>query len=241
MRKRLNILLCILIMILALNACGNSEHLEETSMETESDSSESTEETRGVRMTREYIIEHGLATEEELEGVDIDRMILDGDWTEGIEEEYNIALMIIGLKKEYLFEDDRLDYTWLVSATEQEEEFLKEDIDRIKVIGFEHKAGNDPTISMIFDLEEQKAYDGIYFSRKHKYYPTKEITLTDEQINEIRELMRNCAIDEWGTRYEGTNGYSTGNFWWALYYALEDGRIQYFKMQKQFLRDNPQS
>ena len=37
--------------------------------------------------------------------------------------------------------------------------------------------------------------------------------------------MRNCAIYEWETRYEGTDEDTTGVFWWGLYYALEDGRV----------------
>ena len=239
MKKQPYILICLLIMMLFLNACGNNGHVEETSMGKDSNESNEVvndnenrenimegkfnEIANGVRMSREYIIENGLATEEELEGVDIDRMILDCGWVEGLEEQCNIALMITSLKRDYLFEDNRLDYLWLTSTTEQEEKVLKEDIDQIKVIGFEYQSGNNPVSSMVFDFEEQKAYYGDLFLGKIE--PEKEFFLTDDQINEIREIISNCAVYEWETRYEGTNGDTTGSFWWSLYYALEDGRI----------------
>ena len=170
MKKQRNIMLCILIVMLSLNACGNSGYTEETSMG-------NGVMMTGARMTREYVIENGLLTEEELEGVDIDKMI-------------------------------------------QEEKILKEDVDQIKVIMFEYQAGTDPESSMIFDFAEEKAY---YY--RGKTNPEKEFFLTGEQINEIREIIRNCAIYEWETIYPGTSGNSTGSFCWGLYYALEDGRI----------------
>ena len=166
--KKQNILICILIMMLSLTACGNNVHTEETSG-TPSESrenivdGENDETASGVRMAGEYI--------------------------------------------------------WFMPITEQEEKFLKEDIDQIQEIRFEYQAGNNPVTSMTFDFGEQKAYYG----RKNK--PEKEFFLTGEQINEIREILKDCAIYEWETRYEGTNGNSTGSFGWGLYYALEDGRI----------------
>ena len=163
MKKR-NILLCILIMMLVLNACGNNEYTEEIGMETESDSSESTEETSGIRMTREYAIEQGILTEEELVGIDFEAMAEYYDWEEGSESTRDVKGVFTRQGKKFLLPGYGFDYTWLVSVTEQEEKFTKDDVDRIKAIGFNYKSGDSPAITMIFDFEERKEFYGIYIS-----------------------------------------------------------------------------
>ena len=224
MRRRKVFLLSILLVTLLLVACGDGRLTEENDNMKNNMRGESSDMAEGTLMTKEYIIEHGLATEEDLEGVDIDRMIIELDWKKGTEEGLNVAKLITTLKKDYLFEDSRPDYSWLTSDIEQEEKFAKKDIGQITVIGFEYNAGDFYT-SMIFDFMKSKAYLGL--SLYEKAEPAKEISLTGDQIKKIKEMLNNYALYEWDKKYEGIDDFDIldSNFMWNLYYALEDGRI----------------
>jgi hypothetical protein len=80
------------------DANGNSE--EVLSIEETEEGVENT-----PLMTREYLLEHGFATEEDLEQIDVEYMIKDCDWHEGDEEEDNIALLFSDLKSDYLLDE----------------------------------------------------------------------------------------------------------------------------------------
>jgi hypothetical protein len=200
------------------NANGNSEEVLPTP-ETE-DRWENT-----PLMTREYLLEHGLATEEDLEQIDVEYMIKDCDWHEGDEEEDNIALLFSDLKSDYLLDEYVIDYSYLVETDKSEESFTEEDIEQIKIVAYVYNSGTYNS-SMVFDFSERKAYfddDGRLLERIP--CPEEYIELSDEQIAEIKNLMRDCGVTEWKKRYEGTNKDSTGWYWWYLCYELEDGRI----------------
>jgi hypothetical protein len=118
-----------------------------------------------------------------------------------------------------------IDYSYLVEADKSEEPFTEEDIEQLKVVAYVYNSGTYNS-SMVFDFSERKAYfdeEGHLLERIP--CPEDYIELSDEQIVEIKNLMRDCKVPEWKKKYEGTNEDSTGWYWWYLCYELEDGRI----------------
>lgn len=63
-----------------ISGCGN-QGIEDNAY---SEMAEESEEMERDWMDKEYIVEHGLATEEELEGVDVDVMIKECGWEKGM-------------------------------------------------------------------------------------------------------------------------------------------------------------
>ena len=210
------IMLCMLIILLFAVACGK-----------EDTEPESSEVINAIRMTREYAIEHGILTEEELVGVDFEAMAEEYDWQEGSEGDFDVKSSFLSLKSRFPLPGYGFDYSWLTTAIEQEDEFTKEDIEQIKVIGFSYQDG-DSYKCMIFDFTECKAFLG----ENIRLYdigaePTMEISLTNDQMDELKSILRNSSVYKWNREYEGTNENTTGYYWWNLCYALEDGR-RYF-------------
>jgi hypothetical protein len=201
------------------NANGNSEEVLPTP-ETE-DRWENT-----PLMTREYLLEHGFATEEDLEQIDIERMIADGKWYEGIEETINIPVMIRSLKNLYLLDEYVIDYSYLVETDKSEEPFTEEDIKQIKVVAYVYNSGTT-NASMVFDFSERKAYvDGGGHLLERIPCPEDYIELSDEQIAEVKKLMQDCKVPEWKRKYKGHYDSADSDWgWWYLCYELEDGRI----------------
>jgi hypothetical protein len=197
---------------------GNSE--EVLSIEETEDGVENT-----PLMTREYLLEHGFATEEDFGQVDVERMIAECDWHEGDEETYNIAVMFSALKRDFLLDEYVIDYSYLLEKDDSDEPFTAEDIEQIKVVAYVYNRGTYNS-SMVFDFAERKAYfdEGGHLLERIPC-PEEYIELSDEQIAEIKKLMRDCEVTEWKKKYEGTNKDSTGWYWWFLCYELEDGRI----------------
>jgi hypothetical protein len=173
-------------------------------------------------MTHQYILEHELATEEDLAEIDVERMITECNWYEGTENRINVSRMIIMLKDDYLLDEYAFDYSYLMGNTEPEDTFTEDDIEQIKIVAYAYN-----NASMIFDFSEKKGYFEIgehLFERRA--YPEKYIELSDEQITEIKNLMQNCEVSEWKRSYEGSyDSHDSDWGWWHLYYELEDGRI----------------
>jgi hypothetical protein len=201
------------------DADGNSE--EVLSIEETEDGVENT-----PLMTREYLLEHGLATEEDLEQIDIERMMADGKWYEGMEKTINIPVMVRSLKNLYLLDEYVIDYSYLVEADKSEEPFTEEDIEQLKVVAYVYNSGTT-NVSMVFDFSERKAYvddDGRLLERIP--CPEEYIELSDEQIAEVKKIIQDCKVPEWKKKYKGRYDSSISDWgWWYLCYELEDGRI----------------
>lgn len=215
------VILCLVLLL--MGGCGIEKKSGREGEELKSE--EDTEMAEKNWMTREYIIEHGLATEEDLEGVDVEAMVRDCDWEKGIEERFNLPLMIDMLKRDYMYDEYMFDYQYLVDTPKSEGTLTESDVKNIKTIGFECNEGTY-FASMIFDLSEGKAYlgDGQDLLRKG-VTPKQEIALTDEQIEAVKNHVISSGVLEWQEEYEGANPNDTDWFWWILYYELEDGSV----------------
>lgn len=149
--------------LLVISGCGN----QGIGGNAYSEMTEESEEMERDWMTKEYIIEHGLATEEELEGVDVDAMIKDCGLEKGMEDRYNLPLLIELSKKDYIIGGYEFDYQYLVDTEKSKNKLTDDDMNCIKTIGFECNEGTY-FASMIFDLSEGAAYfgDGVDLLRK---------------------------------------------------------------------------
>lgn len=223
--KSVIIMSIIVILMIQVCACNKGINIEDEKNESAFLEEES-EEMEKQLITRAYLLEHGLATEEELEGVDVDAMAMDGGWVEGVEETLNVNRMIQLLKEEYRTDGYTFNYQYLVDSPLNNAKLSNDDMMNIKTIAFEYNEGTY-FASMIFDLSEGKAYfgDAVDLLKKGAE-PTQEIDLTEEQKEQIRAHMVSGDVAEWESSYKGIQREdSTGWFWWILYYELEDGSI----------------
>lgn len=176
-------------------------------------------------MTREYAIEHGIVTAEELETVDFEAMVAEYEWVEGEEELRDMRTGFLRLKDAFLLDEYVFNYQYLVDTPKSEGVLTESDVENIKTIGFECNEGTY-FASMIFDLSEGKAYLGDAQDLLRKAAtPTQEITLTGEQTEAVKNHILTSGVLEWQEEYEGINPNDTDWFWWILYYELEDGSI----------------
>lgn len=77
-----------------------------------------------------------------------------------------------------------------------------------------------------FDFEHNKAYFWRY------YFITVDgptiILLTEDQIEQVKELIRSCYVYNWDEVYQGKEPNffeSDAHVEWRMYYVLEDGRF----------------
>jgi hypothetical protein len=229
MRKKKKIIVVYMAMGLTLIGCNNAYNNDvETEVvvteTTEQEDENNMEETK--LMTREYLLEHGFATEEDLDQVDVERMIAECDWHEGDEETYNIALLFSDLKRDFLLDEYVIDYSYLLETDKSEEPFTEEDIEQLKVVAYVYNSGTT-NVSMVFDFSERKAYvddDGRLLERIP--CPEDYIELSDEQIAEVKKIIQDCKVPEWKKKYKGRYDSSISDWgWWYMCYELEDGRI----------------
>lgn len=119
------------------------------------------------------------------------------------------------------------DYDWLQADLEAKKKFTKKDVKKINQIKFVFQNVDGYDECMVFDLAEGKAYWGsnINDSWDDRTKTVSEISLTEEQIQEIKGLMG--TVYDWEPNYRGYTTNLNGNTysWWHLTYALEDGRI----------------
>ena len=215
------VIICLIFILTSGCGIGKNSGRESDKVESEEDS----EMVQERLMTREYAIEHGIATAEELETVDFEAMVAEYEWVEGEEELRDMRTGFLRLKDGFLLDEYIFDYQYLVDTPKSEGTLTESEVKNIKTIGFECNEGTY-FASMIFDLSEGKAYlgDGQDLLRKG-VTPKQEIALTDEQIEAVKNHVISSGVLEWQEEYEGVNPNDTDWFWWILYYELEDGSV----------------
>ena len=177
------------------------------------------------KLTREYVLGHGILTEEELEGVNFEAMVEEYDLKEGLEVSLDLRGFILGVKNDFLLEGYALHYQYLLESEPSDNQIDSDDLVNVEVISFQYNP-NSYYGTMVFDLEKKKGYFGDCVELlKASALPTDEIDLSDEQVEELRILLIKNHVEEWEERYSYVDESSTGSFWWQLIYELEDGRI----------------
>ena len=239
MKKKLSGIL-FLISITLLCACGNRgdeqrnnegyeeqriEELTSVIEETKEGMPEANMEMSEKRMTREYIIEQNLFTEEELEGVDVEAILKNHNWKEGDEnrktwktfflieaEEQKIAAGII----------QTVDYSYLGKLNVHEGGLSDEEFESIKTIAFQYNSGTYFE-TIILDKENGKMYLGEGCDLlAADVVPPVTIDMGEETWDTVMELLASCNVTEWKKRYQGTSVGTTGHFWWHLLIELKN-------------------
>ena len=228
------VLMCTLI-VLVLTACGSVEYKDDDSSVEKLMEDDNSTITDIPIMTREYVIEHGLLTEDELRGVDFQAMAEYYNLREGIEDEDikesfpafdNLRDVLLGFKDIWPLPGFGLyDDYWLSSIDEErEKKILEEDVDQINVIGLYDRSANYDTC-VIIDIEKKEAYFWIHYIVTGDE-PVVEI-LTDDQTKAVKNLIRTCGVYDWDQVYRGRVDDTIFDAYvdWSLYYVLEDGRV----------------
>lgn len=178
------------------------------------------------RMTKEYIIEQNIFTEEELEGVDVEAILENHNWKEGDEnrktwktfflieaEEQKIAAGLI----------ETIDYSYLGELDSREDGLSKEELGSIITIAFLYQDGNYLE-SILLDKENGRMYMGKACDLLvENAIPTTAMDMEEDTWDTVVTLLDSCEVTEWKKRYQGTSEGTTGNFWWNLFIELENG------------------
>lgn len=206
--------------------------MEETGedMETETEEDMKPEEEMEMsekRMTREYIIEQNLFTEEELEGVDVEAILEEWKWKEGDENRKTWRnRFLIEIKKQKIAAGliETIDYSYLGELDSHEDGLSKEEFGSITTIAFQYQDGNYLE-SILLDKEKGKMYMGKACDLLvENAIPTVTMDLEEDTWDTVVTLLESCEVTKWKKRYQGTDEEgNTGNFWWNLFIELENG------------------
>ncbi len=219
-----------LIASFTLASCGGQngvkgEYSEETAV-VSTQTGENEYVSSGIPMTREYIIEHGILTEEELVGVDIDDMIAVYGLEEGDEERTDIRRFILMIKDDYPLPGYGFNYQYLTEGERSSEKLTNEDLANIKIISWRYNSETYHA-SLLFDFTEKKAYFGELIDLLERAAePTEEIDLSDEQMEAIESLFQENHVEKWKAEYRDPLSWTKcDGYWWRMVIELEDGRI----------------
>ena len=134
--------------------------------------------------------------------------------------------VILDLREAFLVSHNApIYYQYLADSEQSDDKIDSDDLNDVVTISFQYNP-NTYHGAMVFDLIKKKAYfesgghlleDGVS--------PMEEMELSDEQVEELRNLLIENHVEKWKKRYSYTDEYSTGSFWWQLIYELNDGRI----------------
>ncbi len=181
-------------------------------------------------ITREYLIENGIFTSEEIEGIDVDKLVREYGWTEGIEKNENFKKYFMRFGKDYLLPQYTINYEYI----EEKAKYpiwnqLEKAKDSIVRLGFWESSGME-LYTMVFDFEKKVAYYGFNESAFEKRVePGVSVELSEQQIEEINQLLSENDFFEWDSKYidgdENLNDNPDSSLSWNFYVEVEDGKI----------------
>ncbi len=228
-------IICLCLGVLC--GCGNQQNVQEDRDETItgsfSDEGAETEQTReetdmdAKRMTREYIIEKGLFTEEELAGVNVEAILERYKWEEGDENQRTWRTMFeIEIKEQRVAAGltETIDYSYLSELEIRENGLSRDKLGTVKTVAFQYNNGNYFE-TVILDREKGRMYLGETCDLLAAgIAPPVSQELGTEVWDSCLTLLENCDVPSWKKHYEGISEEgTTGHFWWLLMLELEDG------------------
>ena len=233
MEKRIRVII-IYMCLLILGGCGNpqndqvrNEELTEESI-VETSSVETCEEEPTVsaaRMTREYIIEQNLFTEEELEGVDVEAILEEFKWKEGDENRLTWRTMfLIEIENQQIEAGilETIDYSYLNNLDWRENGLSKDELEDVTTIAFQYNDGAYFQ-TIILDKAKGKMYPGeLCDLLAADIVPPEAMDMGEETWDDVMDLLDSCEVVKWKRRYQGTSVGTTGHYWWVLIIELEN-------------------
>lgn len=181
-------------------------------------------------ITREYLIENGVFTSEEIEGIDVDKLVREYGWTEGIEKNESFKRYFMRFGKDYLLPEYTINYEYLEEKAKYPKwNQLEKSKNFVVRLGVVENSGNE-NYSMVFDFEKKVAYYGYNESAfKERLEPGVFVELSDKQIEKINQLLSENDFFEWKSKYIDWNSADKdspdANFSWNFYVELENGKI----------------
>lgn len=218
--------------------CGNRQNVPEDRDETVtgsfSDEGAETEQAReetamdAKRMTREYIIEKGLFTEEELAGVNVEAILERYKWVEGDENRRTWRTMFeveIQEQRTAAGLTETIDYSYLSELETRENGLSREELGTVKTVAFQYNSGTSFE-TVILDREKSRMYLGEACDLlAADMAPPVSRELDTEVWDSCMALLETCDVPNWKKHYQGVSEEgTTGHFWWQLTLELEDGK-----------------
>ena len=181
-------------------------------------------------MTREYLIENGIFISEEIEQIDVDKLVKVMGFEEGDECNPKFREIFLEYGELYILPEYCILYKYLIEESVYPKWNQLEKAEGYNVrFGFEESAGMEST-TMVFDFERGKAYYGdlqsVIMDRK---IPKESIELSEQKIEEINQLLSENVFFEWDSKYidgdESHKDNPDSGFSWNFYVELENGKI----------------
>lgn len=206
MRKRVRILFVLinLMVLVMINGCSNKKQEGDNQM-TQNQNDENQEDSEKLA-TKEFVMEIYALTEEDLEGIDVEKII----------EYYAMAEEVISLSKrenivgflkdlqddiEEEIEDSKYDFEYLVNAKEYEGEYPS--FGDIKYLAYFQSEG-DGGYSFLFDFENDNVFFASGGRGVYEDYRKASATykLTEELKKQLIAVLETAKVEDWEYHYE---------------------------------------
>ncbi len=219
------LLMCGIIMA---TSCSNEDEQEYYIWEEETEGTTKNEDKDW--MTREYLIENEVFTREEIEQIDVDKLVKEWKLEKGDENDPKFRNFFLEYGDHYLLPEYAINYEYLEEKAKYPKwNQLEKAEGYIVRLGFEESAGMEST-TMVFDFEKKVAYYGFITSAfAERLEPGVSIELSEQKIEEINQLLSENDFYEWDSKYiDGDESHSDNpdsGLSWNFYVELENGKI----------------
>lgn len=175
----------------------------------------------------EYLLANSTLEEEDFKGISIEDFIKRYELTEEAVADVYMEPLLERYRQELQRElNEYPDYSYLRTSDNQMNKLNEEDIENIHVVAFYYTSGTYQE-SLLFDFQNKVGYLGetidLLESEITEY--TDQVELSDDEIQEVGNILQQTGVPDWNLSYEGQNEETTGSFGWNLYIELNDGSI----------------
>ncbi len=172
-----------------------------------------------IMIDKEYLLAHTNATEEDLEGIDIQDFVeywgLNGDNI----SIRNIHVLADDYKKAKKRETFQIDYSYVLQATDDPRSF---DPDDVQIVAYMYNTG-DAVEGAVFDLRNQILFAGNDMEMFSHCEGSLLGEMDETQRQSILQSVKDANVGAWKPEYSGTNGNTTGSLKWIMAFELSDG------------------
>ena len=179
-------------------------------------------------VTKEYLLENGYITEEDIDGIDVNAFIEYYDLTKSDLKDYNIK-KFIEMYKEIQSAPPQISYQYMFNAPKAG--LNKDDVGEIQRLAWYLNEGTSVE-SMVVDFESGTLYYGEGDIIDHcEYVDVTKVSLKAEDRTGLVAIIRSTDILTWDANQPDEDfGDSTQNANWSLALEMEDGRIANYGM-----------
>ena len=179
-------------------------------------------------VTKEYLLENGYITEEDIDGIDVNAFIEYYDLTKSDLKDYNIK-KFIEMYKDIQSAPPQISYQYMFNAPKAG--LNKDYVGEIQRLAWYLNEGTSVE-SMVVDFESGTLYYGEGDIIDHcEYVDVTKVSLKAEDRTGLVAIIRSTDILTWDANQPDEDfGDSTQNANWSLAFEMEDGRIANYGM-----------